>query len=408
MEIEHNPPLNNLGIVVVIPCYNENQLIRSLQSLSNCNAPKCTVEVIVIINGSMNSPLEIQLQNLRTYEDAQKWANHQSHSWLQFLIRHYPQLSPKHAGVGLARKIGMDEAAQRLESVSNPKGIIACFDGDSQCNKNYFEALETHFLQYPKTQACSIHFEHPIAGTEFSEEVYQAIVQYELHLRYYIEAQKWAGFPYAYQTIGSSMAVRSNAYRQQGGMNRRKAGEDFYFLHKFTPLGHFSELNTTCVIPSPRISDRVPFGTGKAIADILQQSNSSPIYQTYHFQSFVDLKFFFLQLTKYYEVDSSQFSSLMKELPKSIFNFALQINFNKKLNEIRNNTSNYCTFHTRFFKWFNAFMVMKYVHFARDYYHPNIAVEVAAKHLLKELITCIEVKDSKDMLLAFREIALRK
>lgn len=391
------------NISVVIPCFNETQLIRSLQSLADCNPPKCTVEVIVVINGSVKTPIEIQKQNLRTFNEAQKWAldQNQNLQWIQFLIRHFPELPPKHAGVGLARKIGMDEAVERFKSIGNQKGIIACFDADSQCKPNYFEALESHFLQYPKTQACSIHFEHPIEGDEFRPSVYQAITQYELHLRYYIEAQKWAGFPYAYQTIGSSMAVRCDAYQQQGGMNRRKAGEDFYFLHKFTPLNHFSELNTTCVIPSPRLSDRVPFGTGKAIADLLQQSDSSPIYHSYSLQSFVDLKIFFAQILHFYQSDTAQLSKLISTLPKSIFDFLLQINFKQKLHEIRSNTRNFDSFRVRFFKWFNAFMVMKFVHFTRDFYYPNIEVEIAAKELLKELEFEIEENTSVEKLLLF-------
>ena len=36
----------------------------------------------------------------------------------------------------------------------------------------------------------------------------KGITEYELHLRYFIHAQRHAGFPFATQTIGSSMAVR--------------------------------------------------------------------------------------------------------------------------------------------------------------------------------------------------------
>ncbi len=371
--------------------------------------------MIVVINGSVKTPIEIQEQNLGAFQEAKEWAVKQNQNpdlqWLQFLIRYFPELTPKHAGVGLARKIGMDEAAERFEGIGNTKGIISCFDADSQCKPNYFEALEAHFLQYPKTQACSIHFEHPIEGNEFTPSVYQAIIQYELHLRYYIEAQKWAGFPYAYQTIGSSMAVRCDAYRQQGGMNRRKAGEDFYFLHKFTSLGYFSELNATCVIPSPRLSDRVPFGTGKAVADLLKQSeselnsNSSPIYYSYSLQSFADLKIFFAQLPLFYQTEIGQISTFISALPKSIIDFLLQINFEQKLHEIRSNTRNFDSFRVRFFKWFNAFMVMKFVHFTRDCFYPNIEVEVTAKKLLKKLE--YEIEDSisaRELLLIFRNI----
>lgn len=55
----------------------------------------------------------------------------------------------KKAGVGLARKIGMDEAAFRLNSI-NQDGVILCFDADSQCQPNYLKEIESHFLNNPK------------------------------------------------------------------------------------------------------------------------------------------------------------------------------------------------------------------------------------------------------------------
>ena len=61
------------------------------------------------------------------------------------------------------------------------------------------------------------------------------------------------------------MAVRPEAYMKQGGMNRRKAGEDFYFLNKIMSLGGFGECAETTIYPSPRTSKRVPFGTGQAV-----------------------------------------------------------------------------------------------------------------------------------------------
>src|SRR4029434_9989987 len=105
-------------------------------------------------------------------------------------------------------------------------------------------------------------------------EIYKAIAAYELHLRYYLQALRTAGFPHGYHTIGSSMAVRARTYMEQGGMNRRQAGEDFYFLHKLIPLGGFTELNSTTVYPLPRPSNRVPFGTGRAVSEWLIQTGN--------------------------------------------------------------------------------------------------------------------------------------
>ena len=40
------------------------------------------------------------------------------------------ELPTKHAGVGLARKIGMDEAVRRLEEAGKTKGLILNVDSD--------------------------------------------------------------------------------------------------------------------------------------------------------------------------------------------------------------------------------------------------------------------------------------
>src|SRR5690606_11992981 len=115
---------------------------------------------------------------------------------------------------------------------------------------------------------------------------------YEIHLRYFIGMQRWAGFPHAFQTVGSSMAVRARIYCQIGGMNTRQAGEDFYFLHKIIERGKFSDLNTTTVYPSPRISDRVPFGTGQSMKEQLILNAKLTTYHPVafmHFKRFIEL-----------------------------------------------------------------------------------------------------------------------
>jgi len=307
-------------------------------------------------------------------------------------------LPPKHAGVGLARKIGMDEACWRLEGARNPQGIIACFDADSRCDENYFVALENHFEQHPLCPACSIYFEHPLAGIDYDETIYQAIIQYELHLRYYIHAQRYAGFPYAYHTVGSSMAVRCSAYQKQGGMNKRKAGEDFYFIHKFTLLPGFSILKDTRVIPSARPSHRVPFGTGRAVQEIIRQKGE---YQTYALESFEELGSFLQLLPKFYEEGITILDQHSSTLLKSFLTIQ---QFDQKLKELKKHSSSYSTFRNRFFYWFNAFMVMKYLHYARDNGRGEANVTQAAYALLDQLEISPATNDIRILLNSYRKL----
>jgi len=374
-------PHPSLNLVVVIPAYREENLIASLKSLANCDAPQGAVEIVIVLNDSQKDTKKTKKENQKIYQQACDWGLTHSSTLRKFHILYHTNLPAKHAGVGLARKIGLDEAVYRLIQAGNPNGILSCYDADADCDKNYLIELENHFLRQPKLQGCSIYFEHPIKGNDFDDKIYQSIVQYELHLRYYIHAQRFTGFPYAFQTIGSSMAIRADAYQQQGGMNRRKAGEDFYFLHKFIPLGQFDELRTTRVIPSPRISQRVPFGTGRAIGALVQ---SGEALTTYAPQSFVDLQALFKITADLFKIKSATLEEQIAGFSKAVQAFLVLINFSEKLREIQNNTTNLKSFEQRFFRWFNAFMVMKYLHFCRDNFYENEPVADAARWLLKE------------------------
>src|SRR4030095_9895180 len=122
---------------------------------------------------------------------------------------------------------GMDEALRRFDEVGWAEGIIAGYDADCRCETNYLTALERHFQKNSQSPGCSIYFEHPLSGP-LSPAVYEGAAAYELHLRYFVQALRYAGFPHAHHTLGSCMAVRACTYCKQGGMNKRKAGEDFY------------------------------------------------------------------------------------------------------------------------------------------------------------------------------------
>jgi hypothetical protein len=164
-----------------------------------------------------------------------------------------------------------------------------------------------------------------------------------------------------------------------GGMNMRKAGEDFYFLHKVIERGAHSDLTTTTIFPSARSSDRVPFGTGKAVADLLE--GTAPT--TYHPHSFEDLRVFISSVPEFYSVSDPLL--VMNELPTSISKFLATQKFNSVLEEIKSNTASSESFEKRFFRWFNAFRLMKYVHFTRDHFYPDVPIEVAVDWLFDKL-----------------------
>jgi glycosyltransferase involved in cell wall biosynthesis len=402
----HTNPSKNLGIVVVLPSYNEPHLNQSLQTLAKCDAPSCDVEVLVVVNYPEGAPLEV-IENAQRCVEIVRHTNELCNS---STFRFYPieafNLPKKHAGVGLARKTGMDEAVWRLLQSECEAKIVACFDADATCSPNYLTALENLWIKYPATTACSIRYEHPIDGNKFPDEIYQGIAEYELHLRYYVQAGKYINHPFSEQTVGSSMACSADAYMRYGGMNKNKAGEDFYFLQKIIPHGNFRNLNTAVVYPSPRTSYRVPFGTGRAMTKYIETGSSS--YQTYNFQSFLDLKDFIhnapASLFKSTETEAINF---MLKQPEPLKIFLKQHRFAEAINEINSNTSTSANFTKRFFLWFDAFRLLKYLNFAHEsFYTKEPAAKAARKLIDKKGIetTPVDKTSAKELLRIFRKL----
>lgn len=365
-------------MMVVIPCYDEPDIVRTLNSLSECSQPKSKVEIIVVINAPENASKETLDKNRHCYDQLQQWQTANSPAWMKLFVLLEESLPKKIAGVGLARKIGMDEAAFRFEQAGTEHGIILCLDADCTVDPNYLKAIEAHYQRYPETKATSIYFEHPLEGLK--PETCEGIINYELHLRYYIQALRYSNYPFAYHTIGSSMTVRSDIYQKQGGMNKRKAGEDFYFLHKLMPLGDFYEINDTVVYPSPRISDRVPFGTGKAMGDWYE--NNSKKFLSYSPRIFEVLKTVNARIGEFYPTASElAIEAFLQSLPSPAEAYFSLQGFTEKILEIKRHTGNKKTFLNRFYRWFNGFRVLKFVHFARDEFYPNVPVQEAAWEL---------------------------
>ena len=53
-------PNPELGLIIVIPSYNEPDMIRSLNSLWNCQRPNTKTEVIIVVNAPENKTSEIE------------------------------------------------------------------------------------------------------------------------------------------------------------------------------------------------------------------------------------------------------------------------------------------------------------------------------------------------------------
>lgn len=365
---EPNPQCN---ISIVIPCFNEPELLRTLESLKKCSLPDSNVEVIILINHSEDAPLEIKNFNIVTKTDIDRWIKENNSSKLMFFAIGPVELRKKWAGVGLARKTGLDEAVLRFNHFNNTMGIVVSLDSDSLVEQNYLIEIEKHFKQNPKHIGATIEVEHQKDG--LSEKQKLGIDLYEKYLHYYKDALQFAGYPQAMITIGSAFAVTAEAYVKRGGMNRRQAGEDFYFLQNLAQLGTVGEINTTRVFPSARISNRVPFGTGAAIQKWME--GTEDLTKTYNFKAFADLKTFFDANEKLFNNDEAAYLNIISVMPESILKFLLHDNFWIEIENLNLNCSSLRTFQTGFFHRFNAFKVLKFMNFAHEKYYKKADLE---------------------------------
>lgn len=371
------------GIIICIPVFAEPALIATLESLKVCDLPTVRVEVILLFNKNVRMTDEESIVHWDTWNECLQWIRHNGKESIRFHPIQIDSFPDTKGGVGWARKVVMDEAARRLGG----QGIIICLDADCLVAKNYLKAVFDYFEKHPLCNAVSIYYEHDLDLLE--PAVRAGIVQYELHLRYLVHAMRWAGHPFAFQTVGSAMAVRRNAYLAQGGMNTRQAGEDFYFLQKFIEVNSLCEINVTAVYPSARISNRVPFGTGRAMQKLLGES---PEWFTTSFEIFRRIKPLLQNVgeirTLLLEAGASDFYIRLQNrinLDEHVVLFLLSMDFISQCRKVVEHTNSYDSFKQRFFRYFNAFMMIRYMHFMRDHKFPDVQVVIAALELAKEI-----------------------
>jgi hypothetical protein len=400
-EMIKEAPYEHTGIIVVIPAYDEPGIRDLLDSLADCNKPECNTEIIIVVNAPWNASEESIENNRITVENIESWKKENQKSYFRlFYFTAEPCI--RAWGVGIARKTGMDEAIRRFDFIDNPEGVILSLDADCKVEKNYFVSVYNELLIRRERTACSIYFEHPLSGYSEQEELCKYITLYELHLRYHLQSIAWAGFPYVFHTVGSAFAVKALPYIKAGGMNRKQAGEDFYFIQKLVPEGGYFNLSSTTVFPSPRVSFRVPFGTGAAIGKL--NDGNLPTLLTYNILAYKELRTFFSMAESFFSCHPDNLHDYYRELPEGLRLFVTESDLREKILEIKNNTSGLTSFKKRFFGWFNMFRIVKYLNHIHSGYFEKKPVEISAFELLDMRGIGIRSEEPLDLLLHYRKL----
>lgn len=398
-------PAENTEVIVVIPSYDEPTITDLLNSLALCQEPDCKVEVIIIVNAPSDAGSESLKNNIESIVATEIWKKEYPDRFFDLYVIDGSILRSEGWSVGLARKTGMDEAVRRFDFLNKPDGIILNLDADCKVKSNYFTAVYGEMHNRKDRSACSIYFEHPISGNDFTEQIYKSITLYELHLRYYLQGLAFTGFPYVQHTVGSAIAVKALHYVKAGGMNRRMAGEDFYFIQKLLPAGGFFNLYQTTVFPSPRSSARVPFGTGVTILRLTEGNNETLL--TYNPEAFIELKLLFSLIGKIFicAIDDQKFA--YPDLPPGISQFIGIEEWTTKIREIKSNTSGIQSFRKRFFGWFNMFKIVKYLNSVHSNLFEKKSVDECSSELLKAIGIDFKSDDPAKLLEFYRLLELK-
>ena len=84
------------------------------------------------------------------------------------------------------------------------------------------------------------------------------------------------------------------------------------------------------------------------------------------------------------------------------------IGIDSKIKEIIKYTTNFETFKKRFYQWFDAFALMKMVHYFRDNYYPNVEVAHAASELIRLIDPSQKKGSERDLLVALRRFQTKE
>jgi hypothetical protein len=308
---------------------------------------------------------------------------------------------PAKQGVGLARKIGADLATGLIFNRQVTSNWIHCSDGDVCLPAGYFTYSNTQQCSAPELAALIYPFHHCDDSKKAeSEEVMLATQLYELSLRYYVAGMKFARSPYAFHTIGSTMAVQASHYAKVRGFPKREAGEDFYILNKLAKTGTVRELGVgedcQALEIEARRSERVPFGTGAAVNKITALADPVSEFRFYHPMVFELLQHWLQTLPAMWRTQSSDLAEHLLPGPgdedSTRYRHALlaglqKIGTRQALDHSFRQSKTLDQFTRQMHTWFDAFRTLKLIHVLRDLHLASVSYSrLERNHIFNELL----------------------
>lgn len=341
-------------IICIPACEERDYLPTALESLR-----KLPYKKLLLISNNCRSNASAQVKE--NNQDLHQWILQFPHSqtknrfeiaYPDIDILYFDHFSPEFCfterqGVGQARRLLAIEALAQIKAERIASKWIWCTDADAQFSQNYLE-------EPPKN--CGIQLSGYIHRPAPKE-----LLLYELSLRYYSLGLEYANSPFAFPTIGSTIAIHAATYQKSHGFSDRQAAEDFYLLNKAVKVSPLYYSDSAEITITGRPSSRVPFGTGQAMQAIRENDFEKLTYNP---------EIFYLLKKWHHILRTVSDQDLLSSLEELVPDYPALRKFSKILKQ--KSTPN--TMVRRRFAFFDCFQTMRWIHHLKNNHYPDIPI----------------------------------
>lgn len=345
------PPDAGLGLVAVVFCDRPDHLWDGLRSLIEAVMPPVAVEVLVVFHLPNDASMEARTQHAQAKAIASAVVQDQVLKGMRLHVLDLPDVVPQDFGDGLTRKLAFDEALRRLQAVDNTDAPIAWLDAGVLVGEGYLTAVHRYFREHRNKTSCT-------TGFQFLHDAK------ECTLRYALRGLRTMRHPHAFYHMASVVVVRGSQYARESGMNRRKVGADFHFLHKLTPLGLHGDCPQARLIYLNDPQDILPQDTVFAPA-------------AYHL-----LRDFAERVLTGWQQSPDAIIAEVSALHPALATWLATAGFRERLAGMQASATQAASFRQRFFRWFSVLQVQHFMNFAHPAYFERVPLGEAIAALI--------------------------
>ena len=237
---------------------------------------------------------------------------------------------------------------------ANKDSLLFSLDADTIVSNSYLKIISNNYYKN-SFNVCTVNFKHQESK---NAKINLGIKIYENALNHIAKKIKNCNSPYGYVSMGSIIICRVDAYIAVGGMPKRKAGEDFYFMQSLAKYTDIFYIDDIVVFPSSRNEKRVYLGTGARMIEYENTNRFKNLF--FKDSSYNDIKKIIFLAEKYYDKPYILFNKeLTENFNNKVCNFLNEHNINDTWKKITLNSKSKKQFMTFFHQWFDALKIIQ-------------------------------------------------